>query len=214
MKNKRIVLLIVSTLILGIFLGKYINANYRLIKTENTVAIQNTSVVNEKKVETAPAWVLVKSQDPFTDKTGMYVFFEDPDYRIQISNENPAIWIYITSKSGRVFENYGELEFRVDNKETRTHTKKSLELLNSLGSVKTYNWEPRTIGLRIFHGESLDKGVQTPDAPCGLISQLMTGKELKVRYQVDSLSKESFRVNIEGLKPLLIEAFGLDFCVV
>lgn len=211
MKNIWKFVLAICLVLLCLILVKLFYPDYTIVKAKDSISIPSKIAPNKGEINVLPSWQIVKTKDEFTDKSVTYVFFEDADYRVQISNESPAIWIYISTKNGPMFENYGELEFRVDDNATRTFTKEGITLLEKYGS-KVYSWEPRTIGMHIFHGGQLNKGAD--DASCGLLTELMKGKELKVRYQVNSLSKKSFKVNIQGLRPLVVEAFGLDYCAV
>lgn len=69
-----------------------------------------------------------------------------------------------------------------------------------------YNWEPMTVGFRIWHGE------ETVGKGCGFVSQLISGQELKFRYQINSLETESFEVSLEGAKEAIIKGLELKVC--
>lgn len=205
MKKFYIILLILIVLIVGFLIGGYYN-QLNISKTEAEIQ-KNSS--RDNNFDAVRHWRITKIKDDFTDKTKTVVFYDSDTITIQISRETPSFWLYITSKSGPMFESYGELEFRVDKRETKSFTGEGFKLLEKYGP-KIYYWEPRTIGLHIYHGEN--KKSDGTNVSCGMLSELMSGKELKVRYQVDSFSKHTLNVNIEELKPLLIQAFGVDYC--
>ncbi len=105
--------------------------------------------------------------------------------------------------------NYGEIEFMVDANKPMKIKSEELRLANEAYGSPMYLWEPKTVALHLYHGSEPNEGQKD----CSYLSELMKGQELKVRYQTGSHNTNSFKANLHELKPLLIEAFGLEYCV-
>lgn len=150
-------------------------------------------------------WTSVNKVDDFTDKETKHAAFSDSEHRIQLSREGKAVWMFITRKKLGTFEPNGLIELRVDKNEVRViDPVKSKQLAETLGR-QTFKWEPATVGFLLWHGAE-DKG-------CGYVIELLQGHELKVRYQTNSLERETFDVSLNGAKQAIIDGLGLTKCV-
>tara|TARA_R110001592_G_scaffold97519_1_gene279377 strand:+ start:7480 stop:7989 length:510 start_codon:yes stop_codon:yes gene_type:complete len=149
------------------------------------------------------AWTSVIKKDDFTDETVRYALYSDDSHSIQISHQDSSVWMFISRKKIGSFEPNTLLELRVDQNKTMEVDPENSKILERIGK-KSYQWEPGTVGFLIWHGKE--------DEGCGFISQLVSGRELKVRYQVNSLERESFSVNLEGAKQAIVDGLSLKVC--
>lgn len=150
-------------------------------------------------------WNYVNKIDDFTDEKVSYVEYTDDDYRIQLSyeGEKNAVWMFISIKGMQTFEPDGIIEYRIDTNDTRTKDPSKLKLLEEFTGVM-YNWEPKTVGFLVWHGEE--------DEGCGFIGELMQGEYLSVRYQVSSMGRKTFKISLEGAKEAIIKGLELKVC--
>lgn len=149
-------------------------------------------------------WTFVNKVDDFTDKQVRYAAFSDTEHRIQLSHEGKAVWMFITIKKIGTFEPNGIIEMRVDKNETMVIDPEKRKQLAELMGQPTFQWEPATVGFLLWHG-SEGEG-------CGYIGQLLQGQELKVRYQTNSLERDTFSVTLAGAKQEIINGLGLTKC--
>lgn len=68
----------------------------------------------------------------------------------------------------------------------------------------TFQWEPATVGFLIWHGKE--------DEGCCYVGELLEGKELKGRYQINSLERDTFKVSLESAKESIVGGLGLTIC--
>jgi len=149
-------------------------------------------------------WTSVNKVDDLTDEQVRYAAFSDADHRIQLSHEGKAVWMFITRKKIGTFEPNGLIEMRVDKNETMVVDPEKSKRLAELLGKPTFQWEPATVGFLLWHG-SEDEG-------CGYVGQLLQGQELKVRYQTNSLERDTFSANLAGAKQSIINGLGLTKC--
>lgn len=149
-------------------------------------------------------WTSVNKIDEFTDKQTKFAAFNDSEHRIQLSHEGKAVWMFITRKKLGTFEPNGLIELRVDKNEVRVIDPVKSKRLAELVGKKTFQWEPTTVGFLIWHG-SEGEG-------CGYVDELLQGHELKVRYQTNSLERDTFNVALDGAKQAIIDGLGLTKC--
>ncbi|PSF15373.1 hypothetical protein [Marinobacter shengliensis] len=102
------------------------------------------------------------------------------------------------------FEPNGLIEMRVDKNETMVVDPEKSKRLAELLGKPTFQWEPATVGFLLWHG-SEEEG-------CGYVGQLLQGQELKVRYQTNSLERDTFSANLAGAKQSIINGLGLTKC--
>ncbi len=149
-------------------------------------------------------WGFVNKVDDFTDEKVMYAAYSDDEHRIQLSHEGDSVWMFITRKKIGAFEPSGIIELRVDDNKSRTiDPVKSKQLAELLGKT-TFQWEPATVGFLIWHGKE--------DEGCGYVGELLEGKELKGRYQINSMERDTFKISLEGAKESIIGGLGLTIC--
>jgi hypothetical protein len=149
-------------------------------------------------------WTSVNKVDDFTDKQVRYAAFSDVDHRIQLSHEGKAVWMFITRNKIGSFEPNGLIELRVDKNEVRVVDPVESKQLAELMGEPTFEWEPATVGFLLWHG-SEEEG-------CGYVSELLQGQELKVRYQTNSLERDTFHASLIGAKQAIIDGLGLTKC--
>jgi hypothetical protein len=149
-------------------------------------------------------WTSVNKVDDFTDKQVRYAAFSDADHRIQLSHEGKAVWMFITRKKIGTFEPNGLIELRVDKNEVRVVDPVKSKQLTELIGKPTFQWEPATVGFLLWHG-SEEEG-------CGYVSELLQGQELKVRYQTNSLERDTLGASLIGAKQVIIDGLGLIKC--
>jgi len=149
-------------------------------------------------------WTSVNKVDDFTDEQVRYAAFSDADHRIQLSHEGKAVWMFITRKKIGTFEPNGLIEMRVDKNETRIIDPEKSKRLAELLGQPTFQWEPATVGFLLWHG-SEEEG-------CGYVGELLEGQELKVRYQTNSLERDTFSASLVGAKQAIINGLGLTKC--
>src|SRR5690554_4663095 len=149
-------------------------------------------------------WTSVNKVDDFTDEQVRYAAFSDADHRIQLSHEGKAVWMFITRKKIGTFEPNGLIEMRVDKNETMVVDPEKSKRLAELLGKPTFKWEPATVGFLLWHG-SEEEG-------CGYVGQLLQRQELKVRYQTNSLERDTFSANQTGAKQSIINGLGLTKC--
>ena len=149
-------------------------------------------------------WEFVDKVDDFTDEKVLYAVYSDDEHRIQLSHEGDSVWMFITRKKIGTFEPSGIIELRVDDNKSRTiDPVKSKQLAELLGKT-TFEWEPDTVGFLIWHGKE--------DEGCGYVGELLEGKELKGRYQINSMERDTFKISLEGAKESIIGGLGLTIC--
>ena len=149
-------------------------------------------------------WGFTNKVDDFTDEKLMYAAYSDDEHRIQLSHEGDSVWMFITRKKIGTFEPSGIIELRVDDNKSRTiDPVKSKQLAELLGKT-TFQWEPATVGFLIWHGKE--------DEGCGYVGELLEGKELKGRYQINSMERDTFKISLEGAKESIIGGLGLTIC--
>ena len=151
-------------------------------------------------------WSYVDKIDDFTDKAAKYTAYSDDNHRVQLSRENSAVWIFITRKSLGTFEPNGLIEIRVDKNKMRETDPKKLKKLAKLLGRSTFQWEPATVGFLVWHG------TEKKGDDCGFISELLSGQELKIRYQINTLERNAFTVSLQGSKDAIIKGLGLNIC--
>ena len=149
-------------------------------------------------------WTYVNKVDDFTDKQVRYATYSDADHRIQLSYEGKAVWMFITRKKLSTFEPNGLIELRVDKNEARVIDPEKSKRLARLTGTPAFQWEPATVGFLLWHG--------TEEDGCGYIGELLQGQELKVRYQTNSLQRDTFSANLAGAKQAIINGLGLMKC--
>ena len=150
-------------------------------------------------------WSYVDKVDDFTDEVVKYTAYTDSDHRIQLSRENNAVWIFITRKKTGTFEPNGIIQMRIDNNKMRETDPKKLKELGKMLGNSTFQWEPDTVGFLVWHGKSEDDG-------CGFISELLSGEELKVRYQINTMERDSFKVDLKSAKEAITSGLDLKIC--
>lgn len=151
-------------------------------------------------------WSYVDKVDDFTDEVVKYSFYGDKDHRIQLSRENGAVWVFITRKKTGTFEPNGLIEMRIDKNKMRETDPKKFKQLGKLMGSTAFQWEPATVGFLVWHGEEKEGD------DCGFISELLVGQELKIRYQINTLERDSFKVNLKGAKDAIVKGLGLKIC--
>ena len=151
-------------------------------------------------------WSHIDKVDDFTDESIKYAVHISPHHDIQVSRENGSVWMFITRKDIGTIEPDGIIEYRVDKNGTR---EVDLAGLSERWGNTFFSWEPRTVGFLIWHGqEKFDYVGQD----CGFVSQLLSGQNLKFRYQVNSLERESFKISLNGAKEAIVKGLGLKIC--
>jgi len=151
-------------------------------------------------------WSYVDKVDDFTDEELKYSFYNDNDHRIQLSRENGAVWIFITRKKSGTFEPNGLIQMRIDKNKMRETDPKKLKQFAKLMGSSTFQWEPATVGFLVWHG------TEKAGEDCGFISELLKGQELKIRYQINTLERDSLKVNLQGSKDAIVKGLGLKIC--
>lgn len=149
-------------------------------------------------------WNYVNKVDDFTDEKVMFAAYNDSDHRIQLSHEGTSVWMFITRKKLGTFEPSGIIELRVDRNKTHIIDPAKAKLLSKLMKKSVFQWEPSTVGFLLWHGKE--------EEGCGYIGQLLNGKELRGRYQLNSMERDSFKISLDGAKPAIIEGLGLTSC--
>jgi len=149
-------------------------------------------------------WVSVNKVDDFTDERVQYTAFSDADHRIQLSHEGESVWMFVTRKKIGTFEPDGLIELRVDKNDVRTVDPTKMKRLAKITGRPTFQWEPATVGFLIWHGVEKEG--------CGYVGELLQGQELKVRYQTNSLERDTFNVSLIGAKEEIIGGLGLTIC--
>lgn len=151
-------------------------------------------------------WQAHSKIDEFTDEVSNYATYDDAEHQLQVSREGESVWMFISQKGVHTFEPNGLIEMRVDKHTTRETDPAGLEKLGKLTGKELYQWEPSTVGFLVWHG----KEQQNDD--CGFISELLDGKQLRIRYQINSLEKRSFNVSLTGSKNAIINGLNLKYC--
>ena len=151
-------------------------------------------------------WTYIDKVDDFTDEHIRYAVHISPHHDLQVSRENGAVWMFISRKKIGTFQPDGLIQYRVDQNESSEVDPVRSKEMESLIGQPFYNWEPATVGFRIWHGK------ETVDKDCGFVSQLTSGQNLKFRYQVNSLETESFEISLNGAKEAIIKGLGLKIC--
>lgn len=151
-------------------------------------------------------WSHVDKIDDFTDESVKYSFYSGKDHNIQISRENKSVWMFITRKKTGTFEPNGLIEIRVDKNDVLEIDPESLKSMEELMDTSFYQWEPSTVGFRVWHGEENEGG------DCSFIGEIINGKALKVRYQINKLEKDSFKVDLQGAKDAIVNGLDLKVC--
>jgi len=149
-------------------------------------------------------WTYVNKVDDFTDKQVRYAEYSDADHRIQLSHEGKAVWMFITRKKIGTFEPNGIVELRVDKNEAHVIDPIKSKRLAKLIGTPTFQWEPATVGFLLWHG--------LEEEGCGYIGELLQGQELKVRYQINTLQRDTFSTNLVLAKQAIINGLGLIKC--
>ncbi len=149
-------------------------------------------------------WTFVNKVDEFTDKSVRYAVYSDANHRIQLSHQGEAVWMFISRKKIGTFEPNGTIEMRVDKNEARIVDPEKSKKLASLLGKSTFQWEPATVGFLVWHGKE--------DEGCGFVGELLQGKELKVRYQTNSLERDTFSASLAGAKQAIIDGLALTKC--
>lgn len=149
-------------------------------------------------------WTSVNKVDAFSDEKVRYAVYDDQDHRVQISHQGTAVWMFVTRKKIGTFEPNKLIELRVDkNKTLEFDPPKMNKIFASLGQ-KAYQWEPATIGFLIWHGQE--------DKTCGYIGELISGENLSVRYQINTMERDYFSISLAGAKEALIDGLNLKTC--
>ena len=151
-------------------------------------------------------WIHIDKVDDFSDESIKYALHISPHHTLQVSRENGMVWMFITRKDVGTIEPDGLIQLRVDKNKTLKIDPAKAKRMEELMGKAFYNWEPMTVGFNIWHGE------ETVGKDCGFVSQLISGQELKFRYQINSLETESFEVSLEGAKEAIIKGLELKVC--
>jgi hypothetical protein len=149
-------------------------------------------------------WVSVNKVDAFTDKKVMYAVYSDENHRVQISRQGTAVWMFVTRKKIGTFEPNTLIELRVDKNKVLEFDPPVMNKILAASGLKAYQWEPATIGFLIWSGQE--------DVGCGYIGQFMSGEKLSVRYQTNTMERDSFSINLAGAKKALIDGLDLKIC--
>lgn len=149
-------------------------------------------------------WTFVNKADEFTDKQVRYAAFSDTDHRVQLSYEGTSVWMFITRKKTGTFDPNGLIELRVDKNESLTIDPVSSKRLAKLIGQRMFIWEPATVGFLLWQGKE--------DEGCGFVGELLGGQELKVRYQTNSLARDTFSASLVGAKQAIINGLALTKC--
>lgn len=149
-------------------------------------------------------WTYVNKIDEFTDKQVRYALYSDADHRIQLSHEGKAVWMFITRNKIGTIEPNGLIEMRVDKNEPRVIDPVESKRLAKLIGAPTFQWEPATVGFLLWHGSEKEG--------CGYVEELLQGQELKIRYQTNSLTRDTFNASLAGAKRAIISGLGLTKC--
>lgn len=149
-------------------------------------------------------WTSVNKVDDFTDKEVRYAEFNDAQHRIQLSHEGRTVWMFITRKGVGTFDPAGQVELRVDKNETRVVDPSQSKRLEKILGKPIFQWEPATVGFLLWHG--------LEEEACGYIDELLHGQEIKVRYQTNSLERETFTADLTGAKQAIIDGLELKKC--
>lgn len=149
-------------------------------------------------------WQAVETKDEFTDRISRNATHDGPRHKIQIARLRDDVWMLIARKAIGTFEPNGIVEYRVDNNETRTLNPPRLKLIEKTVG-RQYVWEPSAILFSVWSGNEAD-------GDCGFIGELIRGSELKVRYQTDKLSSETFTVSLAGSGAALRNALQTKTC--
>lgn len=149
-------------------------------------------------------WASVNKVDPFTDKKVRYAVYSDENHRVQISYQGTAVWMFVTRKKIGTFEPNTLIELRVDKNKTLEFDPPAMNKILAASGLKAYQWEPATIGFLIWHGQE--------DKACGYIGELISGEKLSVRYQTNTMERDSFSISLDGAKEALIDGLDLKIC--
>lgn len=149
-------------------------------------------------------WEFVNKVDDFTDEKVMFAVYSDEEHRVQLSHVGTSVWMFITRKKIGTFEPNGIIELRVDRDQSIAIEPAKLKRLGAVLGKPTFQWEPSAVGFLIWHGNE--------EAGCGFIGKLLKGKELKIRYQVNTLERDMFRVSLADAKKSIIGGLGLTIC--
>jgi hypothetical protein len=148
-------------------------------------------------------WTVVDKVDDFTDKKEKYVVYNDKKHKIQISkSEDNQIWFYIQRKELGHIEPNTIIELRVDkNKTTIINPLLLAELTAMMKTSPLYEWEPDIVGFMICAKKvSMD---------CPFVSNIITGKELKIRYSTSKFEKETFTIDLIDSDKLIKKALEI-----
>jgi len=148
-------------------------------------------------------WSFVNKVDDFTDKKVAFTVFSDDSHQIQISHQGSSVWMFITRKKLGTFEPNGIIELRVDTNKTMTIDPEKCKLLSEYIGP-TFQWEPKTVSFLLWHGKETEG--------CGYVGELLEGKELNIRYQINSMEREAFKISLVGAKEAIINGLGLTIC--
>ncbi|MBS3998728.1 MAG: hypothetical protein KGZ67_15560 [Hydrogenophaga sp.] len=149
-------------------------------------------------------WIFVNKVDEFTDKQVRYAAYSDAEHRVQLSYEGKAVWVFISRKKIGTIEPNGLIEIRVDKNKPRVIDPVKSKQLEKLLGQSTFQWEPATVGFLLWHGAE--------EEGCGYIGELLQGQELKVRYQISSLERDTFSASLVGAKQIIVNGLGLTKC--
>lgn len=149
-------------------------------------------------------WVSINKVDEFTDEKVSYATYSDDKHQIQLSREHDAVWMFITILNTASFEPKGVIELRVDKNAVLTVDPVKRQKLAKILGRPTFNWEPKTVGFLVWSGNEIEG--------CGYIGELLNGEILKGRYQINSMEKNTFNINLDGAKEAIKSGLGLEHC--
>jgi hypothetical protein len=149
-------------------------------------------------------WTFVNKVDEFTDKPVRYAVYNDANHQIQLSYQGSSVWMFISRKKIGSFKPSGIIEMRVDKNDPFVVDPARSKMLAELTKRPHFQWEPGTVGFQIWHGQERES--------CGYVGQLLKGQELKIRYQLNSMDRDTFTANLVGAKDAITKGLGLSVC--
>lgn len=153
-------------------------------------------------------WSHVNKTDEFTDEKVNYVMYRDNEHHIQLSHQGKSnrVFMFITRNKIGTIEPNSVIDLRVDSNKTNTIDPNKLKTLSEMIGEKMYEWQPDTIAFAIWHGKPENNS-------CGFIGELINGKELKIRYAVDKMTKETYSFSLEGAAEHIANGLGVPECL-
>jgi len=148
-------------------------------------------------------WSYKTYKDDFTDELVTISTHEDEIHEIQLNRQgkNNSVWIFITIKDLETFEPNTNVEYRVDNNELIEFNYNNSLTLSKIFDEKFYQWEPKTIGFKLWHGDE-EQGY-------GFIEQLLNGETLKIRYSINSIEKRIINIDLKDSEESIIKGLNL-----